>query len=108
MCRAGRSRHGVGVAGRQIVVPNATAPLKEMIMARCDVCGNDYDQAFQVTMGGKTSTFDSFECAIHACAPTCAHCGCKIVGHGVQAGASLYCCAHCSQQAGAKGLRDRV
>jgi phage terminase large subunit GpA-like protein len=78
-------------------------------MARCDVCGNDYDKAFQVTMGDRTRTFDSFECAIHACAPACAHCGCKIIGHGVQVGDTLYCCAHCAQQhAGAQGLRDRV
>ena len=51
-------------------------------MPRCDVCGNDYDKAFQVTVGGATHTFDSFECAIHRLAPACEHCGCKIVGHG--------------------------
>jgi phage terminase large subunit GpA-like protein len=77
-------------------------------MARCDVCGNDYDRAFQVTQEGKTWTFDSFECAIHACAPTCAHCSCKIVGHGVQAGSKIYCCVHCAEHTGAQGLRDRV
>jgi hypothetical protein len=27
-------------------------------MAKCDVCGNDYDKAFQLTMGGRTRTFD--------------------------------------------------
>ena len=52
-------------------------------MARCDMCGNDYDKSFQVTMEGTTRTFDSFECAINACAPGCVHCGCKIIGHGV-------------------------
>jgi hypothetical protein len=35
-------------------------------MAVCEVCGNDYDKAFSVTQAGKTMTFDSFECAIHA------------------------------------------
>jgi hypothetical protein len=30
-------------------------------------------------------------------APSCAHCGCKIVGHGVEAGGKMYCCAHCAQ-----------
>jgi hypothetical protein len=44
-------------------------------MATCETCGNDYDKAFQVKMNGSTHTFDSFECAIHALAPTCAHCG---------------------------------
>jgi hypothetical protein len=37
-------------------------------MPKCDVCGNDYDETFQITQAGKTSTFDSFECAIHAMA----------------------------------------
>jgi len=51
-------------------------------MAICETCGNDYDKAFQVIQSGKTHTFDSFECAIHALAPTCTHCGIRIVGHG--------------------------
>jgi hypothetical protein len=59
-------------------------------MPTCDVCGNEYDKAFQVTQAGRTMTFDSFECAIHAMAPTCAHCNCKIVGHGVEAGGAMY------------------
>ncbi|AEI03884.1 hypothetical protein OCA5_c27680 [Afipia carboxidovorans OM5] len=42
-------------------------------MAQCETCGNDYDKAFQVTVGGKTHTYDSFECAIHALAPVCEH-----------------------------------
>jgi hypothetical protein len=33
-------------------------------MAQCEVCGNNYDKSFQVTQGGRTHTFDSFECAI--------------------------------------------
>jgi len=35
-------------------------------MAKCEVCGNDYDKAFTVTMGGRARTFDSFKCAIQA------------------------------------------
>jgi len=53
-------------------------------MAKCEVCGNDYDKSFTVTTKGKAHTFDSFECAIHALAPKCSHCGCKIIGHGVE------------------------
>jgi hypothetical protein len=59
-------------------------------------------------MAGKTHTFDSFECAIHALAPSCAHCGIKIVGHGLEAAGDIYCCEHCASEAGVKGLRDRV
>jgi len=77
-------------------------------MARCDVCGNDYDKSFEVTMGGKTYRFDSFECALQALAPTCAHCNCRIIGHGVEAGGQYYCCANCAHHAGYEELRDRA
>ena len=77
-------------------------------MAQCEVCGNEYDKAFQVIQSGKTHTFDSFECAIHALAPACAHCGCRIVGHGVEANGTYYCCAHCATRSGVKGVDDRV
>jgi len=74
---------------------------------KCEVCGNDYDKAFVVEMGGQRHTFDSFECAIHALAPTCAHCGCHVVGHGMEQDGSIYCCAHCAHEAGALELKDR-
>lgn len=77
-------------------------------MAKCDVCGNDYDKAFTVTMQGKTGTFDSFECAIHAMAPKCAHCGCMVIGHGVESKGTVYCCANCAKHEGVGGLKDRV
>lgn len=76
-------------------------------MARCAHCGNDYDKAFEVIMHGERRTFDSFECAIHALAPACAHCGCRIIGHGMESAGSFYCCAHCARQAGVAGLKDR-
>jgi Rieske Fe-S protein len=77
-------------------------------MAVCEMCGNDYDKAFEVTMGGESHTFDSFECAINALAPTCPHCGCRVIGHGVEADGQVFCCAHCAEQAGVGGLTDRV
>jgi hypothetical protein len=75
---------------------------------QCSVCGNDYDKAFQVIVGGHTHTFDSFECAIHALAPRCAHCDCRIIGHGSEVGGVIYCCAHCAKQQGQRGLSDRA
>lgn len=75
---------------------------------RCDVCGNDYDKAFQVTRGGETKTFDAFECAIKAMAPHCAHCDCTIIGHGLEADGEMYCCANCARQSGEDELRDRA
>ena len=77
-------------------------------MATCEVCGNDYDKSFEVTRAGESHTFDSFECAIHALAPACEHCACKIVGHGVEADGRIFCCAHCAQRAGVEGLTDRA
>jgi hypothetical protein len=74
---------------------------------KCEVCGNDYDKAFTVRCAGQEHIFDSFECAIHALAPTCEHCGCHIMGHGVEQDGSMYCCAHCAHQSGASELIDR-
>ena len=67
-------------------------------MATCEVCGNEYDKTFEITFAGATHVFDSFECAIHELAPTCNHCGCRILGHGVETQhGALYCCAHCAE-----------
>jgi hypothetical protein len=78
------------------------------MMARCEVCGNDYDKAFEVILAGRSHTFDSFECAAHALAPRCAHCGCAIIGHGVEAHDAIYCCAHCARESGVTAIDDRV
>ena len=77
-------------------------------MAICDNCGNNYDKTFDVIFAGSRHTFDSFECAIHALAPVCNHCGCRIIGHGVEARGVFYCSVHCAAHEGEKGLRDRV
>jgi hypothetical protein len=77
-------------------------------MARCEMCGNDYDKAFQINMAGNTHTFDSFECAIHSLAPECEHCGCKVIGHGVESDGHFYCCAHCASEMGKRDLIDRA
>ena len=78
-------------------------------MAQCEVCGNDYDMAFEVHAQGAVHVFDSFECAIHRMAPVCEHCGCKVIGHGVQAGGRFFCCASCARAVGVgAGLSDRV
>lgn len=77
-------------------------------MAKGVVCGNDYDKSFQVTMGGHSHTFDCFECAVHRLAPVCEHCGCRIIGHGIEAAGAMYCCAHCASQMGVQGIKDRA
>jgi len=77
-------------------------------MAQCEVCGNDYDKSFEVSKDGVTHVFDSFECAIHALAPACSHCGCRIVGHGLESNGAMFCCANCARQLGATQLQDRA
>jgi hypothetical protein len=75
----------------------------------CETCGNAYDEAFEIIARGDRHVFDSFECAIEALAPRCAHCNCRIIGHGTQVDASVYCCAHCARHGeGGAFVRDRV
>ncbi len=75
-------------------------------MAKCEVCGNDYHLAFEVIILGRAHVFDSFECAIQKLAPACAHCGCKIIGHGIEAKGTFYCCASCAHHDGAYEVID--
>lgn len=77
-------------------------------MATCDVCGNTYDKTFTVTTVDRTGVFDSFECAAHALAPQCAHCGCRILGHGVESDDAIFCCASCARRTGEHALVDRA
>jgi hypothetical protein len=77
-------------------------------VARCETCGNDYDKSFDVVMRGESHTFDSFECAIHALAPECAHCGCRIIGHGMEKDGTMYCCANCAEHEGVPEMVDRA
>lgn len=77
-------------------------------MGTCAACGNTYDKSFEVIMAGKTYVFDSFECAIHRLAPECPHCGCRVIGHGVEENGDIYCCAHCAHHEGAEEVQDRA
>jgi len=76
-------------------------------MPICDTCGNDYDKAFSITWPGGTATFDSIECAAARVAPECAHCGCRILGHGVEADGTIFCCAHCARKSSNADINDR-
>ncbi len=76
-------------------------------MGHCATCGNDYDKTFEVHQDGRTYTFDCFECAIHKLAPSCTHCGCRVLGHGVEEDGAIYCGASCARAAGKTDLCDR-
>jgi hypothetical protein len=78
------------------------------VSERCEVCGNQYDKTFEITVAGQHHRFDSFECAIQALAPRCAHCSCRVIGHGVESGGDIFCSAHCAHQEGFTALQDRL
>jgi hypothetical protein len=75
---------------------------------QCETCGNEYDKAFELILDGRRHVFDSFECAIESVAPRCAHCRCRIIGHGVEEGDHMYCCNSCAVAEGRTKLRDRA
>src|SRR5258708_6880006 len=77
-------------------------------MAKCEVCGNDYDKTFTVTLGDEPHIFDSFECAIQALAPVCGHCGCRVIGHGCERNGIVFCCHNCANHAAGQSTIDRA
>jgi hypothetical protein len=95
--------------GRQNQTPPLTSSrANELCMPKCEVCENDYDKAFEIVVRGERHIFDSFECAIHALAPVCPHCNCRIMGHGVEADGKIFCCVHCARVSGTTQLKDRA
>ena len=102
---------GRGAASGSRACPtNATVlqPVPTDRHRKCEVCGNEYDKTFEVIRGGHSHVFDCFECAVHALAPCCAHCGCRILGHGMESVGEMYCCAHCAQSRGVASMKDRA
>lgn len=81
---------------------------RESGMQRCENCGNEYRGTFQIVMGDQDHFFDCFECAINALAPRCAHCGTRVIGHGIEGNGKIFCCTHCAKSEGVIGSRDHV
>lgn len=63
----------------------------------CEVCGKNRE-CFEVFLGSEKHIFDSFECAMSAMLPKCAHCRCQIVGVGVQLGSAMFCSYMCANE----------
>lgn len=87
------------------VADPAPFPMIESPGPRCEVCGSPGQRTFEVVMDGGRHVFDSFECAIDLLAARCGHCGCRIIGHGVEAGGTTFCCEHCLRH-GHRSLED--
>ena len=79
-----------------------------MAMKTCECCGNSYDKAFELSIGGTAHIFDSFQCAIQVLAPRCFYCKVSIIGYGFEARGQYFCCAHCARQAGIEDVKDRA
>jgi len=77
-------------------------------MSQCEICGNEYDKPLEIVVNGISHYFDCFECAIHGLAPECDHCGCKIIGHSVEASGNFYCCANFAHEEGVAAVQDRA
>jgi hypothetical protein len=77
-------------------------------MPECETCGNLYDKTFEILQDGSRHTFDCFECAVQALAPTCEACGVRILGHGHEIEDHMFCSSHCAEQKGYDQLRDRA
>jgi Rieske Fe-S protein len=78
-------------------------------LGKCVKCGNEYDKSFEIkTKNGNTYVFDSFECAINELAPRCKHCGCTVIGHGMEDDGVIFCCAHCAHEEGETEFIDRT
>jgi hypothetical protein len=74
-------------------------------MGTCDVCGNAYAKAFEITLAdGSSHVFDSLECAIEGIAPRCKNCGVRVVGHGLEDSGVTFCCAYCMRQASSDAI----
>jgi hypothetical protein len=93
--------HAAGEANMSLVsaapdTKDTKKDTKKDPLARCEVCGNDCESPMEIRLRGRVAIFDCFECAIHLLALACARCRCRIIGHGVEAAGSIYCCSHCA------------
>lgn len=73
----------------------------------CETCHNIYEKTFKVIMNNQEHYFDSFECAISALAPHCAHCNTRIIGHGVEKKDYIFCCSSCARHFAQDSMKDR-
>jgi hypothetical protein len=70
--------------------------------------GNRSGKSFTVRSNdGRAFTSDSFECAIHALAPACENCGCKVTGHDVEQDGEIFCDSNCARHMGVTAVVDR-
>ena len=67
-------------------------------MSKCETCGNQDNDLFEVIKDGVSKKFDTFECAIKSMAAPCENCGCLITGTQKVSNDKAYCCDACQRQ----------
>jgi len=68
-------------------------------VSKCETCGSQNGDLFEVVKDGVSRTFDSFDCAIEAMAALCGNCGCLVTGKNSVDRNDGFCCKACHQQA---------
>ena len=68
----------------------------------CEVCGSNGGLCFEVRLGGDSHVFDSFDCALIALSTVCGYCGCRILGHTIVFGNTIYCSYECANDDSAR------
>ncbi len=76
-------------------------------MATCEVCGYQYDQTFELWLGGETEILDNVERAFYDVAPRCEQCDRRIFGRGIETGGIFFCCVHCAREYERAGLQQQ-
>ena len=67
-------------------------------MSKCETCGNQDSNLFEVIKDGVSKKFDTFECAIKSMAAPCDNCGCLMTGVQKVFDNKAYCCDQCHEQ----------
>lgn len=69
-------------------------------MSKCEQCGGQGSDLFEVVRNGESRKFDSFDCAIQFMAAPCDNCGCLITGQTHRLSDRTFCCPSCLSQSG--------
>jgi hypothetical protein len=75
-------------------------------MAKCEVCGNEYDKALTLLLPGIATPSIVSNARFrrsHRSATAS-----RVIGHGVEVGGRFFCCAHCARLATSADVKDRV
>lgn len=71
---------------------------RDNVMSKCEQCGEQNENLFEVVKDGQSRKFDSFDCAIQSMAEKCSNCGCLITGKSHRHGDAGFCCQVCVTQ----------